>query len=93
MAIMIADIRFEYVDYDERGDTLFLGVRGPSDRLPDDSYDTPEGHFVELDKAGSIVAIELMSPRWLLERDGELQLTLRERPTVACSRELARALA
>jgi len=93
MAITIAGIRFEYHDYDERGDTLFLGVSGPSDRLPEDSYDTPEGHFVELDETGSVVAIELMNPRWLLERDGELRITLRERPTVACPSELTRALA
>jgi uncharacterized protein YuzE len=93
MAITIADIRFEYHDYDKRGDTLFLGVRGPSDHPPDDSYKTPEGHFVELDETGSIAAIELMSPRRLLDRDGELQITLRERPMVACSRELAEALA
>ncbi len=93
MAITVADIRFEYHDYDERGDTLFLGVRGPSDHPPDDSYKTPEGHFVELDETGSVAAIELMNPRWLLERDGELPITLRERPTVKCSRELAKALA
>jgi uncharacterized protein YuzE len=93
MAVTVADITFKYHAYDERGDTLFLGVSGPSDRLPEDTYETPEGHFVELDEAGSVIAIELMNPRWLLEREGELRLTLRERPTVACSSELAEALA
>jgi uncharacterized protein YuzE len=93
MPVTIADITFDYHDYDKRGDTLFLGVNGPSDHLPEDTCDTPEGHFVELDESGSVMAIELMNPRWLLERDGVLRITLPERPTVACSSELAEALA
>jgi uncharacterized protein YuzE len=93
MAITIADITFEYHVYDERGDTLFLGVKGPSYRLPDDTYDTPEGHFVELDEQGSLVAIEFMCPRRLLERDGHLTLTLEDRPAVDCTSDLAPLLA
>lgn len=89
MAITLADIRFDYVVHDERADTLFLGVDGPSTELPDGTYDTPEGHFVELDKRGSLVAIELMGPRYLLQRDGCLTLTLEGRATVDCTTELA----
>ena len=88
MAIQIADISFEFHDYDPRGDTLFIGVSGPSVREPDDTYDTPEGHFVELDERGSVVAIELMNPRWLLERDGHLMLTLEGELAVDCTDEL-----
>ncbi len=93
MSITVADIDFEFHDYDPRGDTLFLGVRGPSVREPADTYDTPEGHFVELDERGSLVAIELMCPRRLLDRDGYLRLTLRGQPSVECTADLAPLLA
>ena len=93
MTITIAGIEFKYFDYDERGDTLFLGVDGPSVEFPEGTYDTPEGHFVELDRNGTVVAIELMCPRLLLERDGELRLTLREQAAASCTRELKPLLA
>jgi len=93
MAMQISNITFRFHDYDPRGDTLFLGVDGPSEREPDDTYDTPEGHFVELDEEGSVVAIELMNPRWLLERDGHLTLTLEGREAVDCTDELTLLLA
>jgi uncharacterized protein YuzE len=92
MAITIAGVRFEYVDYDQRGDTLFLSVEAPNDRIPEDGYETPEGHFVVFDDSGALVSIEFLSPRWLLERHGELRLTLPEHATVANAGDLAPAL-
>jgi len=50
------------------------------------------GH-VEYDEHGGIVAIELLNARWLLEPDGELRVTLPERPAVADTRELEEVLA
>lgn len=75
MMIEIAGTRFDYHDYDPRGDTLFLSVGGPRHALPAEAYETPEGHMVEYDESGRLVAIELMNVRWTLERDGELTLT------------------
>jgi uncharacterized protein YuzE len=92
MAITIADIRFEYHDYDKRGDTLFLSVGTPDKLPPSDTYDTPEGHCVELDDSGSIRAIELIDARRLLDRDGQLRLTLHGCPAVASASQLAPAL-
>lgn len=93
MTITIADIRFEFHDYDPRGDTLFLSVGAPASVPPADAADTPEHHFVEYDEAGNVRAIELMNPRKLLERDGELPITLPGRPTVQAPRELLAVLA
>lgn len=92
MTVTIADIRFDFHDYDARGDTLFLSVDTPDRRAPDRAYETPEGHVVEYDEQGAVMSIELLNARWLLERDGELRVTLPERPAVANSRELEAVL-
>jgi len=36
---------------------------------PADSYGTPEGHNVRYDDQGQIIALTLVNPKWLLERD------------------------
>ena len=93
MAVTIADIRFDYHDYDARGDTLFLSVARPSGQPPERAYETPEGHVVEYDEQGAVVSIELLNARWLLERNGELRVTLPEQPAVADLQELEAVLA
>jgi uncharacterized protein YuzE len=74
MKTTIAGIAFDYHDYDERGDVLFLHV-GPPNDPPAKAIETPEGHTVEYDERGAIVGLELMGVRGALERDGELMLT------------------
>jgi uncharacterized protein YuzE len=74
MKTTIAGIAFDYHDYDERGDVLFLHV-GPPNGPPAKALETPEGHTVEYDEHGAIVGLELMGVRGALERDGELKLT------------------
>ena len=85
MTITIAGTAFDYHDYDARGDTLFLGVGGPRKVLAARAYETPEGHVVEYDEAGSVVALELVNVRWALERDGEVKLTCPEEHHLAPS--------
>ncbi|HEU0019189.1 MAG TPA: hypothetical protein VFQ14_02750 [Thermoleophilaceae bacterium] len=92
MNITIAGTDFDYHDYDPRGDTLFLGVGGPRDALPASAYETPEGHIVEYDEPGAVVALELVNVRWALERDGEVKLTCPEEHHLARA-SLAAALA
>ncbi len=92
MSVTIADMRFEYHDYDARGDTLFLSVKAPTGEPPDRAYETPEGHVVEYDADGAVVSIELLNARWLLERHGELRVTLPEHPAVASPGELESVL-
>lgn len=72
--ITIAGIDFDYHDYDERADVLFLHVGDPSGP-PASAFETPEGHTVEYDEHGAVIGLELMSVRGALERDGTLQLT------------------
>ncbi len=74
MTITIAGIAFDYHDYDERGDVLYLHVGEPKDP-PARALETPEGHTVEYDEGGSIVGLELAGVRATLEREGDLQLT------------------
>jgi len=93
MTVAIADIRFDYHDYDARGDTLFLSVAKPSGQPPEHAYETPEGHVVECDERGTIVSIELLNARWLFKRDGELRVTLAEHRAIADSHDLEAALA
>lgn len=74
MTITIAGIDFDYQDYDERGDVLYLHVGKPKDP-PARALETPEGHTIEYDELGLIVGLELTGVRAALERDGDLQLT------------------
>jgi uncharacterized protein YuzE len=73
MSLTIAGIEFDYHDYDERGDTLYLHVGAP--REPARAVETPEGHTVEYDGLGAVVGLELLNVRWALERQGTLTLT------------------
>jgi uncharacterized protein YuzE len=74
MTITIAGIDFDYQDYDERGDVLFLHVGKPV-QPPAKAFETPEGHTVEYDDHGAVVGLELMGVRRAVESGGELQLT------------------
>jgi uncharacterized protein YuzE len=75
MSITIAGISFADAHYDSRGDVLYLtalGYEGP----PWDAHDSDEGHNVEFDASGRVIAITLVGARWWLERAGELRITL-----------------
>jgi uncharacterized protein YuzE len=74
MSVTIAGIGFANHDYDERGDVLYLSVEG-YEGPPATAYGSPEGHNVEYDDAGRVIAMTLVNVRWLLERDGELTIT------------------
>jgi uncharacterized protein YuzE len=92
MAITLAGINFNYHDYDPRGDTLFISIDGPLEKLHD-ARETPEGHIAEYDANGALIAIEFLNARRLLERDGELRVTLPEMPAAASRDELKPVLA
>jgi uncharacterized protein YuzE len=70
----VADITFDRVSYDADGDVLYLHVGDPTRAV--DFDETPEGHGVRLDADGHVVGLTLVSPKLLLERDGELRVTL-----------------
>ena len=47
------------------------GHEGP----PSSAYASPEGHNLEYDESGRVVAMTLVNVRWLLDRNGELAIT------------------
>jgi uncharacterized protein YuzE len=77
MTITIGTIEFDHVDYDADGDVLYLSLGEP--REPADSYGTIEGHNVRYDETRRVIALTLVNAKWLLERDGEVRVTIPNR--------------
>jgi uncharacterized protein YuzE len=91
MTVTIAGIEFDGVEYDSRGDVLYLSVGAP--REPAHTLATTEGHAVDYEAGGKVIGMVLVNVRWTLKSEGRLTVTLPEHPAVADSRELAAALA
>lgn len=77
MTITIGTVTFDNVVYDADGDVLYLSVGKP--RSAAESYGTPEGHDVRYDERGEVIGLTLVNTRWLIERDGELRVTIPNR--------------
>jgi len=91
MSIKIANTEFDSVEYDARGDVLYLSVGPPS--APDHTLATVEGHAIDYDGDNNVVGMVLLNVQWALQRDGELHVTLPERCAVASRRDLEPVLA
>jgi len=89
MTVTIADIEFDRVEYDADADVLYLHVGDPSRAV--DYDETPEGHAVRFDHEGELVGLTLVRPKRLLERDGELRVTMPV-PSAVPAAELTPAL-
>lgn len=89
MSVTIGDIIFDRVEYDADGDVLYLHVGDPSRAV--DFDETPEGHAVRFDREGNVVGLTLVRPKRLLQRAGELRVTLPV-PSEVSADELAPAL-
>ncbi|HTZ64010.1 MAG TPA: DUF2283 domain-containing protein [Solirubrobacteraceae bacterium] len=74
MTITIGTLSFDKVEYDADADVLHLSVGEP--RMPAESFGTPEGHNIRYDDTGAVIAITIVNAKWLLERDGEIRLTI-----------------
>ncbi len=88
MTITIGTITFDHVEYDVEGDVLYLSVGEPREAAA--SYATAEGHNVRYDESGQVIALTLVNAKWLLERDGEVSVTI---PSHVSADALAPALA
>jgi uncharacterized protein YuzE len=90
MTVRIGNVTFDHATYDDRGDVLYLHV---GERQPAaDSLGTPEGHAIRCDDAGEVIGVTIVNARWLLDRDGEISITIPERIDVSAD-ALAPALA
>jgi uncharacterized protein YuzE len=91
MSVTIAGITFDRVTYYADGDVLYLHVGDPSTAVEFDGV--PEGDHIRYDADGELVGITLLSPRWRLQHDGEIVLTLPERQVRITDVDLHEALA
>jgi uncharacterized protein YuzE len=81
MTVTIGNLTFDVASYDEDGDVLYLHVG--ERQAAADSEETPEGHVLRFDATGRIIGLTIINAKWLLDRDGELIVTLPERVHVA----------
>ncbi len=89
MTVTIGDITFDRVEYDAEADVLYLHAGDPSRAV--DFDETAEGHAVRFDREGHIVGLTLVRPKRLLDRDGEMRVTLPV-PSDVLAEDLAPAL-
>ena len=90
MTITIGSTTFENVDYDAEVDVLYLHKGDPSTAV--DFDESPEGHALRFDGEGHLVGVTIVGAKSLIDRDGEIAITLPEVVHVA-SDTVAPALA
>lgn len=81
MNLTIGHTTFDRVRYDVDSDVLYLHVGDPANAV--DFDETPEGHALRLDGKGRIVGLTIVRPKHLLERYGEVRVTLPVEESVA----------
>ena len=88
--IKIGPVTFDYADYDGDSDVLYLHVGKPQAA---EGEETPEGHVLRYAPGTpDIVGLTVLGARRLLDRDGNLTVTIPE-PIEASADDLAPALA
>ena len=80
MKVTIGHITFDRVRYDDGGDVLYLHRADPSDSV--DFDESPEGHHLRFDGDGRLIGVTIVRPRWFLETEGKVTITLRDRISV-----------
>jgi uncharacterized protein YuzE len=73
--IRLGHLEFDHVVYDEKADVLYLSVGEPEEAIRQEA--APEGHVVRYDGDGNVIGITLVNAKWLVERDGKIDLTVR----------------
>ncbi len=74
MTVHVGPYEFDHVSYDNDGDVLYL--RRGERQAAADTFGTPEGHAVRLDEDGQVIGITIVNAKWLLERDGKINITV-----------------
>ncbi|MGN6190459.1 MAG: hypothetical protein ACTHOE_16335 [Conexibacter sp.] len=75
--LIVGAAAIDRYSYYEHGDVLYLMVGPPHPAADDD--ESLEGDTVFFDADGSISGVTMISPRFKLERDGTLNITLPSR--------------
>lgn len=76
MKVSVGRYTFDNVSYDAEADVLYLHVGDPSTAV--DFDESPEGHAVRFDADGNFVGMTVLGAKRLLDRDGELTITVLE---------------
>ena len=76
MTITLGAFEFDNVFYDADVDVLYLHKGEPA--LAVDFDESPEGHALRFDGEGKLVGVTVLNAKRLLERDGELKVTVPE---------------
>ncbi len=76
MSVTIGDIEFKGVSYDMDADVLYLYNGDPSAAIEFD--ESPEGHHLRFDATGQLIGVTIVRPRWLLESQGKITISLPE---------------
>ncbi len=90
MSVHVGQYEFEHASYDAEGDVLYL--RRGEQRPAADTFGSPEGHAVRLDEGGEVIGITIVNAKWLLDRDGKIEITVPSR-IEPDTEELAQVLA
>lgn len=88
--IRIGPVTFDHADYDAKNDVLYLHVGHPQEA---EGEETPEGHVLRYAPGSQrIVGLTALGAQRILDRDGELRLTIPESVNASAD-DLAPALA
>ena len=74
MTVILGDLAFDNVVYDDGADVLYLHVGDPATAVEFD--ESPEGHGLRYDAAGRLVGVTIVNARWLLDQGEQVTITL-----------------
>lgn len=90
VSIKIGPVTFDRADYDVENDVLYLHVGEPREA---EGEEAPEGHVLRhAPSSQEIVGLTVLGAQRILDRDGELRITIPE-SVKASAADLAPALA
>lgn len=92
MMFRIGGQDFEHATYDEDADVLYLRNGEPGSPMGGTTHATPEGHAVSISSGNEIVGLTIVNARWLIERDGEIAITVPDRQIAVTPADVGAAL-
>jgi hypothetical protein len=76
MTITIGSFTFDNIFYDAGVDVLYLHVGNPATAV--DFDESPEGHALRFDADEHLVGVTIVGAKSLIDREGEITITLPE---------------